>query len=137
MDWPVGTSNTTLVKVEEGYLASRWGNDVEVLATPILLWLAEIACMKLIESHVPKHAMTVGLGHEARHLAPTPRDFTVQLTATLLDANGKILRFRIEATDGQDEVFAGEHTRAVIDAERFRKKVADKAHALIQQGLAT
>jgi fluoroacetyl-CoA thioesterase len=129
MDWPVGRSNTTVVKVEESYLASNWGNDVGVLATPILLWLAEIACMKVIEQHLPKHAMTVGLAHEARHLAPTPCGFTVELKATLLNADGKILRFKIEATDGQDEVFSGEHTRAVIDAERFRKKVADKAQA--------
>jgi predicted thioesterase len=43
--------------------------------------------------------------------------------------DGKILRFKIEATDGRDEVFVGEHTRAVVDTERFRKKVADKAQA--------
>jgi fluoroacetyl-CoA thioesterase len=127
MEWPVGSTKTTIVKVEDDYLASKWGNDVEVLATPILLWLAELSCMKVIEEQLPKSAMTVGLGHQAQHLAPTPRGFTVELKATLVDVDGKILRFKIEATDGQDKIFAGEHTRAVIDAERFRKKVADKA----------
>ena len=40
--------------VQEKDLANNWENDVEVLATPVLLWLAEVSCMDAIKNQMKK-----------------------------------------------------------------------------------
>jgi fluoroacetyl-CoA thioesterase len=52
--------------------AGRWGNDVPVLATPVLLWISEITAMKAVADAISLPWMTVGLAHQSSHLAPTP-----------------------------------------------------------------
>lgn len=71
--------------------------------------------------------MTLGYGHEAEHLAPTPKGWSVQIEAELRAVEGKILTFDVSAHDGQDEVFRGRHTRAVVDRARFVANLTRKA----------
>jgi fluoroacetyl-CoA thioesterase len=127
MDWPIGASSIFVRKVSKEHLASAWGNDVDVLATPILLWLSELACIKVVEGYLPAGSMTVGYRHDTKHLAATPEHFTIEIKATLLKVDGKILLFSVQGTDGKDEILLGEHSRAVIDADKFRTKVHEKA----------
>lgn len=108
-------------------MASAWENDAPVLATPILLWFGELACMKVIEGCLGDGMMSVGVGHNSKHLAATPEAFTIEVTATLVNAEGKMLFFSVEARDGVDLIFEGEHSRAVIDAARFRQRIFEKA----------
>lgn len=126
MSWPIGASSILVRKIQPEFLASRWGNDADVLATPILLWLSELACMKVVEGHLPQGTMTVGHGHNSKHLAPTPSNFTIEIMATLLKVDGRILLFRVQGTDGRDEIIVGEHTRALIDTALFYERVRKK-----------
>lgn len=117
--------------------ALEWGNDLPVLATPVLLWLSEITCMLVIEDALEDGEMTVGYAHtEAHHLAATPVGWTVTIEATLTEADRKMLHFTVEARDSQDVVFRGTHIRAVINrqrfGERFNRKVLNGEHRRIQ-----
>ncbi|MGZ0084352.1 thioesterase family protein [Caldibacillus thermoamylovorans] len=113
--------------VKKTDLASAWKNDVDVLATPVLLWLAEIACMKVIEKDLQEGLMTVGVGHyNIKHLAPTPEGYTVKITAKLVKQEGKKLLFDVTGHDGKDIILTGQHERAVIHRERFISKVKEK-----------
>lgn len=114
-------------KVVDADLATSWQNDVPVLATPILLWLTELACMRAVEGALEDGRMTLGYGHESKHLAPTPRGWSVQIEAELCAIEGKILTFEIRVHDGQDEVFRGRHTRAIVDRARFVANLTRKA----------
>lgn len=130
MNWPIGASSIFVRRVVDKYLASSWGNTgVDVLATPILLWLGELACMKVVEDYLPPGMMTIASGHNSTHLAVTPANFTVEVTATLLDVKGATLLFSLEATDGSDPILAGEHTRMIVDAGTLRQDLRDKAAA--------
>lgn len=123
-------------KVDDADLATSWQNDVPVLATPILLWLAELACMRAIEGTLEEGRMTLGHGHEAQHLAPTPKGWCVQIKAELRAVEGKILTFEVSAHDGQDEVFRGRHTRAVVDRARFVANLTRKAASVAPRAAA-
>jgi fluoroacetyl-CoA thioesterase len=106
--------------------ATSWGNDVPVLATPILLWLSEVTAMQAIEQYLEPDEMTVGLAHESRHLAPTPVGMRVRLTATLIEQRGHKLVFEVRGHDDDDLVLEGRHTRAVVHRSTFLSTVDAK-----------
>ncbi len=114
-------------RVTDADTAWQWGNELPVLATPVLLWLAEIAAMRATERALDEGEMTVGVGHDCEHLAPTPCGGVVRVTARLLDVDGRRLAFAVEARDGNDLVFRGTHTRGVVDRERFLARLRQTA----------
>ncbi|MEH1026736.1 hotdog domain-containing protein [Micromonospora profundi] len=125
----VGTSATHTHVVQAADCATNWGNDLPVLATPVLLWLAEITAMRVVEDHLAEGEMTVGYGHTATHLAATPQGWTVRLHARLTRVDKKLLHFEVTAEDDRDVVFTGEHIRAVVDRARFVERLDSKALA--------
>lgn len=122
-----GMKATLVHDVRSADLASSWGNDMPVFATPIMLWLAEIACMRAIEPAIDASEITLGYRHEVGHLAPTPESWTVTFTAELVSIEGKMLVFDVAAHDGVDTVLSGRHTRALLGRDRFAEKVRRKA----------
>lgn len=114
-------------QVGEGDLATNWRNDVPVLATPVLLWYAELACMQAISGTLPASQMTLGYSHDMQHLAPTPLAWTIQIEAHLQHIDNKLLTFRIQASDGAEIILSGTHVRAIVDRERFLSKVQIKS----------
>lgn len=119
----VGAEGTILHVVREEDLATAFANDVPVLATPILLWLAEVAAMRAVEGALEPGSMTVGVAHRAEHLAATPLGRTVRVRARLVEVDGARLCFAVDGSDGNAEILAGEHDRVVVEAKRFRDKV--------------
>lgn len=113
--------------VEQSDLASSWKNDIPVFATPIVLWLAELACIKAIEGELEPGLITAGYRHEVYHSAPTPEGWVVNFEAELVHVEGKMLTFEISAHDGADVILSGRHIRAVLGRERFIEKVRRKA----------
>src|SRR5207249_6487374 len=106
--------------------AACWGNELDVIATPILLWLAELACMRCLAEHLGSEELTVGMGHRVQHQAPTPVGWQVAVTATLKQVRGKILVFEVVANDGVEDVFSGTHTRALLNRQRFLERISRK-----------
>ncbi|MFI2027693.1 thioesterase family protein [Streptomyces buecherae] len=125
----VGRTATLTHVVTEADSARQWGNDIDVLATPVLLWLSEIAAMKVLGDAVTEPSMTVGLSHASQHLAPTPTGDTVTLTAELTAVEGRRLVFDVVGHDSVDTVLRGQHERAVVDRPRFVEKLAHRTHS--------
>ena len=89
--------------------------DVEVLATPRVVALAEEASIKAIT--------TVGYRVQFDHLAPVAPGGTVQAEATLEAVEGKRLTFRVSVTDTHGGlVAAGRITRVSVERARFLEK---------------
>ncbi|SDG11177.1 fluoroacetyl-CoA thioesterase [Lentzea fradiae] len=124
----VGASAVREHVVRDRDRATAWENDLPVLATPVLLWLAEVTSMRVVEDALEPSEMTVGFEHDdARHLGATPEGWTVTVTSTLSEVDGRMLRFSVEAHDGVEVVYRGTHVRAVIDREKFLRRFEEKA----------
>lgn len=130
MQLETGLKGILTHRVEDRDLATSWRNDVPVLATPILLWLSELACMNAIDGCIKDDEMTVGFKHEMSHLAPTPKDWIVQISAELVKIDGKMLIFEVVAHDGEECVLRGRHTRAIIAKTPFVERVHKKSKAM-------
>lgn len=100
----------------------------EVLATGYMVGLLEWACIDAIHPHLDWPAeQTLGTHVNFSHEAATPPGLTVTVEVRLTAVEGRKLTFEVEAHDGVDRISHGTHERYVIDAARFRAKVADKA----------
>lgn len=133
----VGATGTLRHVVREQDGAAQWGNDVPVLATPVLLWLGEIAAMRAVDGALRAGEMTVGRSHDAEHLAATPVGWTVEVTAVLTAVAERSLHFSVQASDDEDLVYRGTHVRALVSQERFLQRLADKAGRALARVPAT
>jgi fluoroacetyl-CoA thioesterase len=106
---------------------------VKVLATPQMVLLMERAGVAAVDHLLPDGYRTVGIHLDVHHLAPSPIGLEVRATAELLAVDGRQLTFRVEAHEtvagGEQLVGEGTHQRVIIDVQRFRDRVAQKAPA--------
>lgn len=127
MTFTIGKTASMSHTVTESDLATNWKNDIPVLATPILLWLAEITCMKVIENDIIDGMMSLGYQHRMGHFAPTSLGWSVDIHATLVEVDGKKLTFDIQAEDKVETILKGKHDRFVVKKEKFIEKINKKS----------
>jgi fluoroacetyl-CoA thioesterase len=97
---------------------------VDVLATPRLLAWCEAATCAAASALVAPGRTSVGSRVSLDHLAATGVGGRVRVTADLLARDGRLLRFRVAATDRAGRLVAtGEITRVVVDLDRFAERV--------------
>lgn len=115
-----GLTHTCTRIVEEHHLAAHVGSgDLRVLSTPSMIALMEEAAMHCVAPHIEDSQTTVG-GHIAvSHLKPTTHGRTITATATLIKIEGRKLQFSISASDEEGRIGEGEHTRFIVDREKF------------------
>ncbi len=98
-----------------------------VLATGFMVGLLEWACIELLRPHLDwPTEQSLGTHVNFSHLAATPPGLTVTVDVTLESVEGRKLVFSVVAHDGIDTISTGTHERVVIDAARFRSKLALK-----------
>jgi predicted thioesterase len=113
--------------VSQELLSSVYPGGPPVFATPFLLGLMEHAAARAVQPHLDEGEASVGYGFEFHHLAPTPVGATVVATAEVTAVEKNMITFAIEARDHVDVVSRGTHVRAVIDMERFLKRIKRKS----------
>jgi fluoroacetyl-CoA thioesterase len=106
-------------RVEAGDLATAWSNDLPVLATPVLVWWAELVAMRAMAAQLPPGWMSVGSAHEVEHAGPSLVGAEVEVVAELVAVEGRRYRFRVTATDDGRVVFRGHHVRGAVERARF------------------
>lgn len=117
---PSGLSHTVRRDVDVSMTAAAVGSgDMEVLATPCMILLMELAARKAVAETLDPGWTTVGTSVEVSHLAPTPAGEPVSATATVRRVVGSRIEFDVEARNGDTVIGRGSHTRAAVLAERF------------------
>jgi predicted thioesterase len=112
--------------VTQELLSTVYPGGPPVFATPFLLSLMEQAAARAVQPHLDAGEASVGYGFEFHHLAPTPVGVMVVATAEVMKVEKNMITFVIEARDHADTIARGTHVRAVIDMERFLRRVKRK-----------
>jgi len=120
----------TFVTGEEQSALMVGSGSLPVLATPVLITTLEVISHRLLEERLPQGTSSVGISVDVQHLAPTPMGMRVRLRSQIHDIDGRRVTFSVQAWDSQELIFSGQHTRAVIDINRFLKRVEEKARIL-------
>ncbi|GAB4528389.1 MAG: thioesterase family protein [Anaerolineae bacterium] len=122
-----GLSATIEYQVTGESTARKLGSGtVDVLATPELVRLMEMAAVAALADHLPPAYTSVGVYLDIKHTAPTPVGLTVSVSATLTQVQGRRLRFQVVARDDVEEVGRGLHERVLVEVEGFLARARRK-----------
>ncbi|MFW2366745.1 MAG: thioesterase family protein [Desulforhopalus sp.] len=96
----------------------------EVFATSKMIGLMEVSAARLMKPLLKDGELSVGVGVDIKHFAPTPVDEEVRTVATFLEMEGKLYLFEVEVFDRAGKVASGRHTRAIVEAGRITEGAA-------------
>jgi fluoroacetyl-CoA thioesterase len=125
-----GLSATVEFTVGEADTAAAVGSgDLPVLGTPRLLAWCEAATCAAVADSLSAGQSSVGTRISLEHLAASPVGERVEVQATLVYVDGRLVRFQVAASHVADGklVGTGEVTRVVVDRDRFLARVSPAA----------
>ncbi len=119
-----GAKNEVVYTVLQQDLASEVAVDAEdafpeVLATSRMIGLMEVTAARLMKPLLKPGELSVGVGVDIKHFAPTPVGEEVKVVATFLEPDGKLYLFELEVFDRAGKVASGKHTRAIVEKSRL------------------
>ncbi len=86
----------------------------------------EGACLQLVQKYLPEGQTTVGTRVCVDHVKPSGLNQRLRIRAKLVSIEGRTLCFEVEAFDEDGQIGKGTHNRAIIEIERFMKKLNHK-----------
>lgn len=120
------SASQTLTVTPDMTAESIRSGAARVFSTPSMIALMECAAVAAVEPCLEAGWISVGAVLHIEHLAPTPVGLAVTATARLLSADGRRLRFAVEARCGDEVIGRGTHERVVVHHERFMARAAEK-----------
>jgi len=97
-----------------------------VFATPMMILEMELASGDAIRERLQPGWITVGTEVDIRHLAAALAGSTVRVTGKVYAVERRVIRFEVEAFEGERKIGDGRHARGLVNAENFSKKLAGK-----------
>ena len=95
-----------------------------VYATPMMILEMELTAGDAINKYLAPGWITVGTEVNIRHLAASLVGATVRTTANVIAVERRVIRFEVEAFDGERRIGEGRHARALVNRESFNKRFA-------------
>ncbi len=130
----VGLTTTRRVDIEKDSTIGFMGEEFRVYATPAMARDIEVTCRDLVFEHLDDGEDTVGARIEVDHLGASLLGSWVDITATIVDIDGRRVTLEAEVKDPLDVVGKARHVRFVIEMERQRKRLEAKAAKLKEGG---
>src|ERR1700676_388702 len=124
---PIGTKGSYAKTVGVADLASNLDPSLAaVLSTPTMVAMMEQAAIEAIKPFLDAGESSVGMTIEVSHTAATPPGHRARAEAEVTKVEGKRLEFSVRAFDDAEQIGAGTHRRAVIDAGKFNDRLKPK-----------
>lgn len=111
----VVNESETAAKVASGAL--------KVFSTPMLIAFMENTAFNLAQKELGEGETTVGISVNIKHMKANLVGDEVVCTATLEKVDGKRLDFSVKVLHGETLVGEGEHSRFIINEEKFLAKL--------------
>ncbi|MCC6201700.1 MAG: LysR family transcriptional regulator [Gammaproteobacteria bacterium] len=129
-----GVSKTRRISVDDDRVITHLGKDLAIYGTPFLVRDIEATCHALLLEHLDEGEGSVGMRVDVEHLAPTPRGFWVDITATVSEVKGRQVTFTVEGRDALDHVARCTHSRFVVALSKSKERIAAKIARAAEQG---
>ena len=122
---PVGAKGSFTLLVQPEHLANRFKDAMlpPVFATPVMIMVMENAALNAIKAYLDAGESAVGTAVNIRHLAATTVGGVVLGEAEVTRVDGSRIEFAVRATEGGKEIGVGSHSRAVIDIDKFMRRL--------------
>ncbi len=124
---PQGIENELVKTVTQADSAANCGSGLlPVFATPSLVAFMEQTAHTSIGRYLLESTTSVGIEINVKHLKATPLGMQVRCRSKLIEIDGRRLVFHIEAFDEVGKIGEAEHTRFIVDSQRFMAKLRNE-----------
>ncbi|MCF0201707.1 MAG: thioesterase family protein [Bacteroidales bacterium] len=118
------TKHSEVITVEHKDTAAVYGSgSLEVFATPAMIALMEMTCLRSVNDKIGAGNTTVGIRVEVSHLKASPVGHVIRCDAELVEVDRKRLVFAVRCFDGEELIGEGRHERFIVDSEKFMSKL--------------
>ena len=93
-----------------------------VYATPMMILEMEMASGDAINRYLEPGWITVGTEVDIRHLAASAVGAVIRTTARVIAVERRVIRFEVEAFDGERRIGEGRHARGLVNLATFNKR---------------
>ena len=97
-----------------------------VYATPMMILEMEMTATDAIRGHLEPGWVTVGTEVDIRHIGASLVGATVRTTAKVVAVERRVIRFEVEAFEGERRIGEGRHARGLVNVENFTKRLGAK-----------
>ena len=118
--------HTTVSAEQTIHLGAEQLCGAVVFSTPAMIELMEHAAREALRPFLDTNEESVGATVNVEHLAASPIGANVRAEAKVTAIDGNLIDFDIAAFDEADQIGRGTHRRAIIHADRFAGRLADK-----------
>src|SRR5258707_5354390 len=93
-----------------------------VYATPMMILEMELASGNAINACLEPGWVTLGTEVDIRHIAASLVGALVRTTARVIAVERRVIRFEVEAFDGDRRIGEGRHARGLVNLAAFNKR---------------
>jgi fluoroacetyl-CoA thioesterase len=93
-----------------------------VFGTPMMIMEMEMASADAVNPHLEPGWVTVGTEVDIRHLGASPVGALVRTTARVIAVERRVIRFQVEAFEGERKIGEGRHARGLVNLATFNKR---------------
>ena len=130
----VGITAQRRFDIDEARTIDFMGDEMRIYATPALLRDIEVHCRDFLLEHLDEGEDTVGVRVELDHLAATLLHMWVDITAKVVEIDGRRITLEVEVTDPLEVAASAKHVRFVVDVERQGQRLQAKAAKIAENG---
>jgi fluoroacetyl-CoA thioesterase len=124
---PVKATATETIEVTREMTVAHFVEGMPaVYGTPIMIYHMESVSGAAINQYLPEGWISVGVAVNVKHLAATPIGAKVTVRAEVIAVDDNTVTFAVESHDGFEKIREGAHVRALVQLDRFLKKVRAK-----------
>jgi len=121
-------------EIDQARTIDFMGDEMRIYATPALLRDIEVHCRDFLLEHLDEGEDTVGVRVELDHLAATLLHMWVDITAKVVEKDGRRITLEVEVTDPLEVAASAKHVRFVVDVERQGQRLQAKAAKIAENG---
>lgn len=123
----VGSKSEKRCIVDKSNVASAVASGtIDVFSTPMMIALMESAAADCVGAHLEEGMTSVGTRISVEHVSATPIGMEVRAEAEIVGVDGKKIEMVVSAYDEAGIIGKGEHTRYIVNAEKFMSKTSAK-----------
>jgi fluoroacetyl-CoA thioesterase len=94
-----------------------------VYATPMMILEMELASGNAVNACLQPGWVTLGTEVDIRHIAASLVGALVRTTARVIAVERRVIRFEVEAFDGDRRIGEGHHARGLVNVAKFIKRL--------------
>jgi fluoroacetyl-CoA thioesterase len=95
-----------------------------VFGTPMMVMEMEMASADAVNRCLAPGWVTVGTEVDIRHLGASAVGAVVRTTAKVVAVERRVIRYEVEAFEGERRIGEGRHARGLVNLESFNRRLA-------------